>query len=144
MEWLNLVYQILEVCIIPLLGILTAYVIKLIKVKSQEASKKVDNETAKKYISEHIKDNSKWARYWYDDDYNLINKQLLERFGTDLNIAKTIVINNGTKDVFMTILVGGLNHQTPYTFMDIVEKIFVGDRNYNSFSKISSCYQQYK
>ena len=50
MEWLNLVYQILEVCIIPLLGILTAYVIKLIKVKSQEASKKVDNETAKKYI----------------------------------------------------------------------------------------------
>ena len=67
------------------------------------------------------------------DDYNLINRQLLERFGTDLNIAKTIVINNGTKEVFMTILVGGLNHQTPYTFMDGVEKVFVGDRNYNSF-----------
>jgi hypothetical protein len=67
------------------------------------------------------------------DDYNLINKQLLERFGTDLNIAKTIVINNGSKDVFMTILVGGLNHQTPYIFMDSVEKVFVGDRNYNSF-----------
>jgi hypothetical protein len=67
------------------------------------------------------------------DDYNLINSQLLERFGADLNIAKTIVISNGTKDVFMTILVGGLNHQTPYTFMDGVEKVFVGDRNYNSF-----------
>lgn len=67
------------------------------------------------------------------DDYNLINSQLLERFGADLNVAKTIVINNGTKDVFMTILVGGLNHQSPYTFMDGIEKIFVGDRNYNSF-----------
>ena len=67
------------------------------------------------------------------DDYNLINSQLLERFGADLNVAKTIVINNGTKDVFMTILVGGLNHQTPYTFMDGVEKVFVADRNYNSF-----------
>ena len=67
------------------------------------------------------------------DDYNLINSQLLERFGTDLNVAKTIVINNGIKDVFMTILVGGLNHQTPYTFMDGVEKVFVANRNYNSF-----------
>ena len=67
------------------------------------------------------------------DNYNLINSQLLERFGTDLNVAKTIVINNGTKDVFMTILVGGLNHPTPYTFMDGVEKVFLGDRNYNSF-----------
>lgn len=67
------------------------------------------------------------------DDYNLINSQLLERFGTDLNVAKTIVINNGTKDVFMTILVGGLNHQTPHTFMDGVEKVFLGDRSYNSF-----------
>ena len=67
------------------------------------------------------------------DDYNIINRQLLERFGTDLNIAKTIVITNGAKDVFMTILVGGLNHQTPYTFMDGVEKVFVADRSYNSF-----------
>lgn len=67
------------------------------------------------------------------DDYNLINSQLLEKFGTDLNVAKTIVINNGTKNVFMTILVGGLNHQTPYTFMDGVEKAFLGDRYYNSF-----------
>ena len=67
------------------------------------------------------------------DDYNLINSQLLERFCTDFNVAKTVVINNGTKDVFLTILIGGLNHQTPYTFMDGVEKVFLGDRYYNSF-----------
>lgn len=29
-----------------------------------------DNE-AKEYISNHIKDNSKYTHYWYDDNYNL-------------------------------------------------------------------------
>ena len=27
-----------------------------------------NDEEAKKYIQEHIKDKTKWARYWYDDD----------------------------------------------------------------------------
>jgi hypothetical protein len=36
MDWLNLLYQILEVCIIPLLGILTAYFVKFINIKSSE------------------------------------------------------------------------------------------------------------
>lgn len=50
MEWLALLYQILEVCIIPLLGILTAYVIKFFNAKSAEIQNKVDNDTADKYI----------------------------------------------------------------------------------------------
>lgn len=50
MEWLPLLYQILEVCIIPLLGILTAYVVKYINVKSMEITNKVDNDLADKYI----------------------------------------------------------------------------------------------
>ena len=49
MEWLPLLYQILEVCIIPLLGILTAYLVKYIKAKSLELQAKVDNDTADKY-----------------------------------------------------------------------------------------------
>ena len=32
MEWLPLLYQILEVCVIPLLGILTAYFVKFINI----------------------------------------------------------------------------------------------------------------
>jgi hypothetical protein len=36
MEWLPLLYQILEVCVIPLLGILTAYIVKYINAKSAE------------------------------------------------------------------------------------------------------------
>ena len=51
MERMELFYQILEVCIIPLLGILTAYIVKYINVKSGEIQNKVDNDTADKYIS---------------------------------------------------------------------------------------------
>ena len=51
MEWLPLLYQILEICVIPLLGILTTYIVKYIKVKSAEIQVKVDNDTADKYIA---------------------------------------------------------------------------------------------
>lgn len=51
MEWLTLLYQILEVCVIPLLGILTAYIVKFINAKSLEIQNKVDNDTADKYIA---------------------------------------------------------------------------------------------
>ena len=51
MEWLPLLYQILELCIIPLLGVLTAYFVKFINAKSSEIQQKVDNDTADKYIA---------------------------------------------------------------------------------------------
>ena len=51
MEWLPLLYQILEVCIIPLLGILTAYFVKWVNAKSTEIQHTVDNDTADKYIA---------------------------------------------------------------------------------------------
>lgn len=51
MEWLALLYEILEVCIIPLLGVLTAYIVKYINTKSAEIQTNVDNELANKYIT---------------------------------------------------------------------------------------------
>lgn len=51
MEWMNLLYQILEVCIIPLLGIATAYLVKFINIKSTEIQNKVNNDNADKYIA---------------------------------------------------------------------------------------------
>jgi hypothetical protein len=51
MEWLPLLYQILEVCIIPLLGIATAYFIKWVNAKSLEIQNKVDSDIADKYIA---------------------------------------------------------------------------------------------
>lgn len=50
MEWMVILKEIFEVCIIPLLGILTAYVVKFIKAKSGELQVKVDNDIADKYI----------------------------------------------------------------------------------------------
>lgn len=50
MELLPLLYQILEVCVIPLVGVLTAYVVKFINAKSVEIQSKVENDTADKYI----------------------------------------------------------------------------------------------
>lgn len=51
MNWLELLYEILEVCIIPLLGVLTVYAVKFIKTKSDEIATKSDNDLAKKYVS---------------------------------------------------------------------------------------------
>lgn len=50
-EWLNLLYKILEVCIIPLLGVLTTFVVKYIRVKSKEITAKTENDKADKYIA---------------------------------------------------------------------------------------------
>ena len=51
MEWLPLLYEILQVCIIPLLGVLTAYIVKFINAKSAEIQHNVDNDMADKYIA---------------------------------------------------------------------------------------------
>jgi hypothetical protein len=51
MEWLSLLYELLEVCVIPLLGVATAFLINFIKIKSKEAQDKINNDTADKYIA---------------------------------------------------------------------------------------------
>lgn len=50
MEWMTLLYQIFELCVIPLLGVLTMYLVQYIKMKSQEITDKTDNDLADKYI----------------------------------------------------------------------------------------------
>lgn len=49
MDWLNLLTQIFEVCIIPLLAVLTTYIVKYIQVKSAEITEKTDNALVDKY-----------------------------------------------------------------------------------------------
>lgn len=51
MDWKTLLYEIVEVCIIPLLGILTAYAVKFINVKSGEIQNKTKNDNIDKYIA---------------------------------------------------------------------------------------------
>lgn len=51
MEWLEILYKIFEVCLIPLLGLLTTYFIKWLKAKANEINGKIDNSTTEKYIN---------------------------------------------------------------------------------------------
>ena len=50
MDFTELVQQIFTICVIPLLGILTKFLIDFIKIKSEEILGKVDNDLADKYI----------------------------------------------------------------------------------------------
>ncbi len=51
MNWLELLYQVLELCIIPLLGLATAYFIKWMNAKKEETLIKIDNDMADKYVA---------------------------------------------------------------------------------------------
>ena len=50
MDWIVMLYQIFELCIVPLLGVLTMYLVQFIRKKSQEITDKTDSELADKYI----------------------------------------------------------------------------------------------
>jgi hypothetical protein len=49
-DWLEILYKIFEVAIIPLLGAATLYLITLIDAKKKELKDKAKSETTKKYI----------------------------------------------------------------------------------------------
>lgn len=51
MDWLNLLYDVFEVCIIPLIGVLTAYGISMLRAKIAEINAKHDNELLAKYTT---------------------------------------------------------------------------------------------
>ena len=50
MEYTELIKQIFEICLFPLLGLLTAFIITFISKKAQELKVKTDNELYDKYI----------------------------------------------------------------------------------------------
>ena len=50
MNWEQYITPIFELCIIPLLGILTKMLIEFLQTKKQEVKQKTDNELAQKYI----------------------------------------------------------------------------------------------
>ena len=50
MNWSEMITNIFQVCLIPLLGILTKYLVSFIIMKSKELQDKTDNEKAQKYM----------------------------------------------------------------------------------------------
>ena len=51
MDWLDILKQIFEVCIIPLLGVLTGILIKWIQIKKEEINVNTNNALLKKYTT---------------------------------------------------------------------------------------------
>ena len=51
MEWTTLLADIFQVCIIPLLGVLTAFFVKWVNTKSTEIQTNVDDATLNKYMA---------------------------------------------------------------------------------------------
>ena len=51
MEWLDLLNDIFRLCIVPLLAVLTTYLVNYIKAKSDELVKDSDNELERKYMT---------------------------------------------------------------------------------------------
>ena len=51
MEWLALLYEIFEACVIPLLGVLTVYIVKFIQMKTEELNSKSKNDILNKYLA---------------------------------------------------------------------------------------------
>lgn len=50
MDWMKLLQEIFYVCVIPLLGVLTTYLVQFLKVKGNQIAESVDNDLATKYI----------------------------------------------------------------------------------------------
>ena len=51
MEWMVLLQQIFELCIVPLLGIITTYIVSYIRAKINELKTNNSNETLVKYLN---------------------------------------------------------------------------------------------
>ena len=51
MEWTELIADIFQVCIIPLLGVLTAFFVKWVNAKSAEIQTNVNDATLNKYMA---------------------------------------------------------------------------------------------
>lgn len=50
LDWLDILYKVFEVAIIPILGAATIYLVTLINAKKDELLKKTKDETTQKYI----------------------------------------------------------------------------------------------
>lgn len=50
MDYTELITTIFQVCIIPLLGVLTTFLVKWLQIKSSELQIKMDNDVANKYM----------------------------------------------------------------------------------------------
>lgn len=111
---MELLAQIMEVVIIPLLGILTAYIVKLVNSKIDEISNKRNNELEKKYfdmLGETITDCVIATTQTYVDSLKKKGEFTAEAQKEAFNQTYAAVMNILSEDAkkYLTEAVGDLN-----------------------------------
>lgn len=114
MDWLDLLYDILKVCVIPMIGILTAYAIKWLNAKELETLNKVDNEVAHKYITmlfDTVRDCVSATTQTYVESLKKQGKFDIEAQKTAFRMSFDAVMATLTEDAkeYLTSIYGDLN-----------------------------------
>ena len=114
MNWLTLLNEIFEVCIIPFLGILTAYIVKYIQIKTEEFQKTTENKLIEKYInmlSSTVSDCVIATNQTYVETLKKEGKFDLTAQKTAYEMTKTAVMSILTEETkkYLTLAVGDLN-----------------------------------
>ena len=113
-NFLQMLSQIFEVCVIPLLGILTAYLVQYIATKKDALIKQNDNALAAKYItmlSKTITDCVIATNQTYVDSLKSQGKFDAEAQKKAFNITLTAVLSilNDEAKEYLTAIYGDLN-----------------------------------
>ena len=114
MNWLEMLNQIFELCIIPLLGILSYYLIQFITIKGEEAQSKIDNDLADKYIkmvTETVVSCVKATNQTYVDSLKATGAFDVEAQKKAFDMTKNAVLSILTAEAqeYLTEAVGDLN-----------------------------------
>lgn len=114
MDWLQLLSDIFEVCIIPLLGVLTAYAVKYIQIKSLEITTKSENELIDKYtkmLEDTITACVKATNQTYVDALKKQDKFDMEaqKHAFELTLNSVLAILNADAKEYLSEAFGDLN-----------------------------------
>ena len=114
MEWTTLLADIFQVCIIPLLGVLTAFFVKWVNTKSTEIQTNVDDATLNKYmamLTQTISDCVIATNQTYVESLKQQGKFDLEAQKNAFNLTKDAVLTILSEDaqLYLSTVVGALN-----------------------------------
>lgn len=132
MEWTELLADIFQVCIIPLLGVLTAFFVKWVNAKSAEIQNNIDDVTLRKYmemLTQTISDCVIATNQTYVDSLKEQGKFDAEAQKTAFKLTSDAVLEilSAEAQVYLSTAVGDLNAY--------ITKKIEAEVNYNKASK---------
>jgi hypothetical protein len=130
--WTELLADIFQVCIIPLLGVLTAFFVKWVNAKSDEIKSNIDDATLRKYmdmLTQTISDCVIATNQTYVDNLKQQGKFDMEaqKIAFDLTSNAVLEILSTEAQVYLATAVGDLNAY--------ITKKIEAEVNYNKASK---------